>query len=57
MLSAIRKQLKDQARRLHRPDLADVFVHPDKTRTQHAAAVTRAMDALPRLVHARPPDG
>ena len=49
MLSAIRKQLRDRARRLHRPDLADVFVHPDKTRTQHAAAATRAMDALPRL--------
>lgn len=50
MLSAIRKQLKDQARRLHRSDLADVFVHSDKTRTQHATAVTRAMDVLPRLV-------
>lgn len=49
MLSAIRKQLKDRAHRLHRPDLADVFMHPDKTRTQHAAAVTRVMDALPRL--------
>lgn len=49
MLSAIRNQLKDQARKLHRPDLANVFVHPDKARTQHAAAVTRVMDALPRL--------
>ena len=49
MLSAIRNQLKVQARRLHRPDLADVFVHPDKARSQHAAAVIRVMDALPRL--------
>ena len=32
MLSAIRNQLKDQARKLHRPDLAKVFVHPDKAR-------------------------
>lgn len=34
MLSAIRKQLKYQARRLHRPDLANVFVHRSMRRLQ-----------------------
>lgn len=49
MISAIRRQLKDLASSLHRPDLAALFGHPDAERTKHARKVAKAIELLPTL--------
>lgn len=49
MFSTIRRQLKDLAKSLHRPDLAALFDHPDAERIKHARKVVKAIELLPTL--------
>jgi len=50
ILSRVRGQLVACARRLHREDLASLFVHAESERATRARAVAKAIALLPTLV-------
>lgn len=54
VLGQTRRQLIDLARRRHRPELVQIFTHPDSERTKHARAVARAIEVLPTLPRPEP---